>query len=435
MNTNSKLIVEKDFKIQTAEIITVGTEILLGQVLNTNAQFLARKLSDLGINCYFQQSVGDNEKRLIETLKLALSRADLIIITGGLGPTADDISLGVTSKLTNNNLVISETELEKLNKYLDNSGIVDIQNKNLNYKQVYLPEECIILPNDKGTAPGVIMKNKNADLSSGAGNLIILLPGPPKENSYMFENYAEQFIREHSEYVIENVYLKAFGLSESVAFLALKDIAAKQNPSVATYVFPDELIIRVSYKHKRTSNLEELYDTVKIVEDRLGQYIFSKNSYNLIETVFNKLVEKQKTISFAESCTAGLASSKLAEISGASKVLAGGIITYNIDIKTKVLGVPEDILNKHGAVSKETAIAMAKRALELFNSDFSIAITGNAGPSPSEGKEVGLVYISIYNGEKEIVKEFKFTGDRQKIRNKACQSAYYLLLKNFLEEE
>ena len=155
----------------------------------------------------------------------------------------------------------------------------------------------------------------------------------------------------------------------------------------------------------------------------------------MIETVFNKLVEKQKTISFAESCTAGLASSKLAEISGASKVLAGGIITYNIDIKTKVLGVPEDILNKHGAVSKETAIAMAKRALELFNSDFSIAITGNAGPSPSEGKEVGLVYISIYNGEKEIVKEFKFTGDRQKIRNKACQSAYYLLLKNFLEEE
>lgn len=434
MNNNNELLVDKDFKIETAEIITVGTEILLGQVLNSNAQYLARKLSNLGINCYFQQSVGDNEIRLIETLKLALSRADLVIITGGLGPTADDISLEVASKLTKNKLVVSESELEKLNYYLDSNGIIDIDNKNLNYKQVYLPEECIILPNDNGTAPGVIMKNKDADLAAGANNLIMLLPGPPKENTFMFENYAERFIKEHSEYEIENVYLRAFGLSESVAFLALEDIAAKQNPSVATYVFPDELIIRVSYKHKRTSNLEELYDTVKIVESRLGNYIFSKNSYNLVDTVFNKLLKNKQTIAFAESCTAGLASSKIADISGASEVLLGGMVTYNNDIKVRMLGVPESLIAEYGAVSKEAALAMSTNARLRFNSDFGIAITGNAGPNPSEEKEVGLVYIAISNKDEGIVEEFKFTGDRQKIRNKACQSAYYLLLKSFLED-
>ncbi len=434
MNNDNELLVDKDFKIETAEIITVGTEILLGQVLNSNAQYLARKLSNLGINCYFQQSVGDNEIRLIETLKLALSRADLVIITGGLGPTADDISLEVASKLTNNKLVISESELEKLNYYLEINGIIDIDNKNLNYKQVYLPEESIILPNDKGTAPGVIMKNKNADLAAGANNLIMLLPGPPKENTFMFENYAEKFIKEHSEYEIENVYLRAFGLSESVAFLALEDISTTQNPSVATYVFPDELVIRVSYKHKRTSDLQKLYDTVKIVESRLGNYIFSKDSYNLIETVFNKLMENKQTIAFAESCTAGLASSKIADISGASEVLLGGMVTYNNDIKVRMLGIPESLIAEHGAVSNEAALAMSTNARLRFNSDFGIAITGNAGPNPSEGKEVGLVYIAISSRRKDIVEEFKFTGDRQKIRNKACQSAYYLLLKSFLED-
>lgn len=434
MNNDNELLVDKDFKIETAEIITVGTEILLGQVLNSNAQYLARKLSNLGINCYFQQSVGDNEIRLIETLKLALSRADLVIITGGLGPTADDISLEVASKLTNNKLVISESELEKLNYYLEINGIIDIDNKNLNYKQVYLPEESIILPNDKGTAPGVIMKNKNADLAAGANNLIMLLPGPPKENTFMFENYAEKFIKEHSEYEIENVYLRAFGLSESVAFLALEDISTTQNPSVATYVFPDELVIRVSYKHKRTSDLQKLYDTVKIVESRLGNYIFSKDSYNLIETVFNKLMENKQTIAFAESCTAGLASSKIADISGASEVLLGGMVTYNNDIKVRMLGIPESLIAEHGAVSNEAALAMSTNARLRFNSDFGIAITGNAGPNPSEGKEVGLVCIAISSRRKDIVEEFKFTGDRQKIRNKACQSAYYLLLKSFLED-
>lgn len=434
MNNDNELLVDKDFKIETAEIITVGTEILLGQVLNSNAQYLARKLSNLGINCYFQQSVGDNEIRLIEALKLSLSRADLVIITGGLGPTADDISLEVASKLTNNKLVISESELEKLNYYLEINGIIDIDNKNLNYKQVYLPEESIILPNDKGTAPGVIMKNKNADLAAGANNLIMLLPGPPKENTFMFENYAEKFIKEHSEYEIENVYLRAFGLSESVAFLALEDISTKQNPSVATYVFPDELVIRVSYKHKRTSDLQELYDTVKIVESRLGNYIFSKDSYNLVETVFNKLMENKQTIAFAESCTAGLASSKIADISGASEVLLGGMVTYNNDIKVRMLGIPESLIAEHGAVSNEAALAMSTNAKLRFNSDFGIAITGNAGPNPSEGKEVGLVYIAISSRHKDIVEEFKFTGDRQKIRNKACQSAYYLLLKSFLED-
>ena len=434
MNNDNELLVDKDFKIETAEIITVGTEILLGQVLNSNAQYLARKLSNLGINCYFQQSVGDNEIRLIETLNLALSRADLVIITGGLGPTADDISLEVASKLTKNKLVVSESELEKLNYYLESNGIIDIDNKNLNYKQVYLPEECIILPNDKGTAPGVIMKNKDANLAAGANNLIMLLPGPPKENTFMFENYAERFIKEHSEYEIENVYLRAFGLSESVAFLALEDISRKQNPSVATYVFPDELIIRVSYKHKRTSDLQELYDTVKIVESRLDNYIFSKNSYNLVETVFNKLLKNKQTIAFAESCTAGLASSKIADISGASEVLLGGIVAYNNDIKVRMLGVPESLIAEHGAVSKEAALAMSTNARLRFNSDFGIAITGNAGPNPSEEKEVGLVYIAISNKDEGIVEEFKFTGDRQKIRNKACQSAYYLLLKSFLED-
>ena len=434
MNIDNELLVDKDFKIETAEIITVGTEILLGQVLNSNAQYLARKLSNLGINCYFQQSVGDNEIRLIEALKLSLSRADLVIITGGLGPTADDISLEVASKLTNNKLVISESELEKLNYYLEINGIIDIDNKNLNYKQVYLPEESIILPNDKGTAPGVIMKNKNADLAAGANNLIMLLPGPPKENTFMFENYAEKFIKEHSEYEIENVYLRAFGLSESVAFLALEDISTTQNPSVATYVFPDELVIRVSYKHKRTSDLQKLYDTVKIVESRLGNYIFSKDSYNLVETVFNKLMENKQTIAFAESCTAGLASSKIADISGASEVLLGGMVTYNNDIKVRMLGIPETLIAEHGAVSNEAALAMSTNARLRFNSDFGIAITGNAGPNPSEGKEVGLVYIAISSRRKDIVEEFKFTGDRQKIRNKACQSAYYLLLKSFLED-
>ena len=421
--------ISQDFKIEVAEIICVGTEILLGQIVNTNAQFLAKELSELGINSFYQEVVGDNKNRLLETIKLAMSRSDLVILTGGLGPTKDDISMEVAALASNNKLVENEQEKTKLLQYFSINRKIFTEN---NFKQILLPEDGIILPNEKGTAAGAIMSNKNPNAKP---SLIALLPGPPQENTHMFKNYLKPFLLEHSDYTIDNTYIRTFGIGESLLAEILDEYLSNfENPSIASYVFDSELVLRISYKHKRSSGKEKLDELSNKISKKLENYIFEIGDRPLKKVLFDLLKEKKKSVAFAESCTAGNVSAQLASLPGASAVLKGGAVVYDAESKIKVLNIKQELIKTYGTISKEVAENLAENIRILFNSDYGVGITGNAGPNAIEGKDKGLVYIAVSDSKCTVVEELMLSGDRLKVIEYATQSAYNLLRKRLLEK-
>ena len=372
----------------TAEIIAVGTELLLGNIANTNAQVLSQSLSALGINVFWHTVVGDNPTRLRQAVDTARHRADILITTGGLGPTYDDLTKETVCAACGKALVF---HLEIL------SDIADFYEKNLhapmpdnNRQQAMLPEGCVVFDNPVGTAPGCAFE---AD-----GVHVLMLPGPPHEMVTMLRRCAEPYLRSLSREIIVSHDIMTFGLGESyVDQLLHEKMSHMENPSLATYAKPCEVRLRATAKAQSAEQAEEmLAPVVDEVKTLLGPYVYGVDVTGLEEVCSALLLERALTLATAESCTGGLIARRITALPGASRVYRGGVVSYWTEVKAAVLGVPQDLLDQYGAVSEPTARAMAEGARRITGADIAVSVTGVAGPDPDErGNPVGLVFIGL----------------------------------------
>ncbi|CCQ93071.1 putative competence-damage inducible protein [[Clostridium] ultunense Esp] len=402
-----------------AEIISVGTEIVLGSTLNTNTYYLSKRLWEIGINVLYHTTVGDNPKLLEDVVNIGLERSDLLIFTGGLGPTADDMTKEVISKALGLKLELNKNMEDSLKDYFNQTNRLMSSN---NIKQAYLPEGAKILTNEIGTAPGIYIEWKEKKL--------ILLPGPPKEMELMFNKYVIPMIQQ--DYTIKIKTINTIGIGESTLETLLMDIIKDQdNPSLATYAKEGQVDIKIiakGYEEEKVNILLE--DIVKKVENRISKYIYSCDDETIEEIVFNKLKNKNMKIAFCESCTGGLVSSKFTQIPGASEVFERGIITYSNKAKIEEVGVSKKTLERYGAVSEQVAIEMARGLLNKTGVDITLSTTGIAGPSGgSSSKPVGLVFIGIATKEDSYAIKSIFAGDRKSIQNRAALKAFDELRK------
>ena len=397
-----------------AEIITVGTEILLGDILNTNCRYLSRELAAMGIEMYYQITVGDNEERLLKTLEESLNRSDIVICTGGLGPTEDDITKEVCAKYFGYELGLHKPSLDAMIERFKHMNRVPTKN---NEKQAYFPKEAYILKNDNGTAPGCIMEKE--------GKMIVVLPGPPKEMESMFENYVKPYLSKLTDDVIESEVLRIIGVGESKVENDILDIIDSQtNPTIATYAKGYECTLRITAKAK---SVEEAKELIKPMSDemkrRFGQSLYATGETSIEEVVAKMLVENNLKIAVAESCTGGMVSASLINYPGISSVFMEGCVTYSNEVKMKSLGVKKETLDVYGAVSDKCAKEMASGVAARYNTNVGIATTGIAGPGGgTDEKPVGLVYFGIYINGKVITKKYVFNGDRQGIRERATRT-------------
>ncbi|MHB1483895.1 MAG: competence/damage-inducible protein A [Saccharofermentanales bacterium] len=414
--------------INSIEILSVGTELLMGQIVNTNAAFLAGELTKIGIPSYYQTVVGDNKDRLESTIRRILDRSDAVIMTGGLGPTSDDITMEVAAKSVGLPLEFHQESADMIRSYF-NKMHREMAESNL--KQAMLPAGCIILVNNNGTAPGAVIESGRKTL--------IMLPGPPNEMRHMFNDSVKPYLERRAPVKILSRFVRLFGIGESQAESMVKDLIDNQtNPTIAPYCSEGECMFRVSYTQDHVSNAADeqvLTGLLNIVKDRFGDFIYEIGERNMPGVVFDLLSRSGKTVSFAESCTAGLATSMLAGIPGASKVLNGGVVAYRNDIKENVLGVPAGILAEHGAVSGETAESMAAGCRRIMHSDYAVSITGIAGPDGgTQEKPVGLVYLCLAGPGGVKGRELHLTGNRSRIRNIAALNAFDLLRRALLDD-
>lgn len=397
-----------------SEIIGVGTELLLGDTINTNASFLSRKLAELGIDVFYHTVVGDNVSRLKEVTKLALSRSNLIIYTGGLGPTKDDLTKEIVSEVLDLELEFINSHLIKLKTYFEKK---DTKMTNNNIKQAYLPKGSSVLNNDIGTAPGAFLDWK--------GKKIIFLPGPPKEMEFMFKKYTVPLLKQ--ENIIKSRVINTMGIGEASLEYMLEDLVNNQsNPTIATYAKQGQVEIRITGKGETEEEIDLLINPLTDkINKRIGKYIYSYNGES-IEEVFLKLLKKYgMKVAFCESCTGGLVSSRFTAIAGASQVFQRGIITYNNHSKIDELGVKENTLKTYGAVSKETAKEMAVGLLNKSGSDIALSTTGIAGPTGgTKEKPVGLVYIGLASKNESYAIKYVFSGDRKSIQHRATNKVF-----------
>jgi len=414
------VLIEGKIDSMKAEIIAVGTELLLGDILNTNAQFLSKELAILGIEVYHQTVIGDNGERLLEAFDEAFKRCDVVITSGGLGPTKDDITKEMAAKYFGKELTLNEEELKNIEKYFNKTGKKMTEN---NRKQAYFPKDDIILKNNNGTAPGAIMKGEN-------GGVIIVLPGPPKELIPMFKESVVPYLRNTTDSTLYSKVLRLFGIGESTMEDEIKDILESQtNPTVAPYAKELDLILRITSKAKNEEEAKKLIEPLeKQIRQRLPQYIYGENDDTLESVVGEKLIKENLTISSAESCTGGMLSARLVNVPSISKVFIEGAVTYSNQAKVSRLSVKKETLEKYGAVSKETAIEMAEGIAKTANTDIGISTTGIAGPDGGTNeKPVGLVYIGLYIKGNTLVKELNIKGNREKVRTRATIEALNFL--------
>ncbi|SHH12814.1 competence/damage-inducible protein A [Tepidibacter thalassicus] len=407
-----------------AEILCVGTELLLGDIVNTNAQFIAKELADLGIFVYYQSVVGDNPKRIKNSFEIAFSRADLVIVTGGLGPTKDDITKEVAAEYFNEKLVLDESSFNKIKEYFESQNRKMVEG---NKKQAYFPKDSIILPNDYGTAPGCIIEKDK--------KILILLPGPPKEMINMFKSYVIPYLNKYQDKVLVSKVLRLCGIGESHMEDVISDIMRNQtNPTIAPYAKQGEVIIRITARANSRKEAESLIIPIKNeIYLRLSEYIYGEGDTSLEAEVAKLLINKKLTIATAESCTGGLIASKLINYPGVSSVFIEGMVTYSNESKMKRLNVKKETLQKYGAVSEQTAIEMAVGIAKEAGTNIGLAVTGIAGPGGgSEEKPVGLVFIGLYINGNVKIKKLNLKGSREKIRNITSIKALDFLRKEIL---
>lgn len=410
----------------TAEIICVGTELLLGNIVNTNAAFLANGLADLGISCYYQTVVGDNHERLTETLKTAAKRADILILSGGLGPTKDDMTKETVAAFAGKKLVMDEISRQRIEAYFALRGIEPTEN---NWKQALIPEGSKVFDNDNGTAPGMVVDCKNCK--------VILLPGPPVELEPLFQDKVVPYLRELTPGAICSQTVKTCGLSESKVETEISDLIEKQaNPTIATYAKTGEVHIRVTAKADTEKEANKLIKpVVKELKNRFGNDIYTTDVNTTLEKALaDLLISAGMTITCAESCTGGLLSATIINVPGISELYKAGLITYSNKAKRKLLGVKKTTLDKYTAVSSQVAEEMVKGLLANSKADVGVAVTGLAGPDGgTKERPVGLVYISCNVKGKVTVKEYHFKGNREKIRQSAVAAALMLARSCVLE--
>ncbi|MBM6618371.1 competence/damage-inducible protein A [Bacillus suaedaesalsae] len=411
-----------------AEIIAVGSELLLGQIANTNAQFLSKQFAEIGVNVYYHTVVGDNPDRLKKAINVAQTRADLLIFTGGLGPTKDDLTKETIASVLEKKLRMDQEALESIEDYYRKVNRAMSEN---NKKQALVLEGSIVLPNKNGMAPGMFLSIKEMNY--------MLLPGPPKEMQPMFLEFGRQAILQEMKIieVIESRVLRFFGIGESQLETDIADLIDSQtNPTIAPLAGENEVTLRLTAKHSTVERATTLLDVVeKLIQERVGQFFFGYNDTTLPNEAMKVLKEKKLTISSAESLTGGLFSQYLTAIKGASSVVQGGVVCYSNESKRSILHVSKATLENDGAISEQCASELALNVKRLMNTDIGISFTGVAGPDTSEGKPVGTVYIGIALPNDNVkIYPLSLAGSRENIRERSVKYGCQYLIKEILNQ-
>ena len=418
------------------ELVCVGTELLLGNIVNTNAAYLAEMCARLGLSMYYQSVVGDNEERMTQVIAQAVDRSDVVILCGGLGPTQDDLTKEVTAKVMGMKLVEDEHTRNCIQEYMNNLfvGRPDAKITDNNWKQALVPEGALILDNANGTAPGLIIEEN--------GKIVILLPGPPNELKPMFENQVYPYLREKQPEVILSRMIKICGIGESAVEDKIRDmIDTQNNPTIATYAKTGEVHLRVTARAESEAEAKKMIKpVVRELKVRFGKNIYTTDEHKTLEEcVIDLLKDQELELTTVESCTGGALAARLVNVPGASDVLRQGLVTYSNKSKRKFTLVKKSTLKDEGAVSHKTAKEMAKGAVENTGCDVSVSVTGLAGPNGgTKEKPVGLVYIGCCYKGKTTVREFHFNGNRSKVREQAVVQGLVLLrdciLENYVNE-
>lgn len=410
------------------EILNVGTELLMGNIINTNSAYLAEQCTKEGHSVYYMTTVGDNENRLCEAIRTGVGRSQILLISGGLGPTMDDITKECVAKVCELKLIEDEKVREQIRQYFEIRGKFDIPNNN--WKQALVLTGATILPNRNGTAPALFLTYKNCH--------IFLLPGPPNELKPLFEQEVVPYLKQWQEGVFATSMIKLSGIGESFVEHQLSDLIKTQtNPTIAPYAKEGEVHLRVTAREKEEESAIVLLTPIvdKIVSQFQADVYTTKEEVTLEESVVSLLKQHHLKISTVESCTGGLIAGRLVNVSGASDVLEQGFVTYANKAKEQLVGVKKDTLMKYGAVSEETAKEMAYGVATRYQSDVGLSVTGIAGPTGgTKEKPVGLVYIGCYVKGKTFVKECRFSGNRSKIRDNSVAYALDFVRRIILEQ-
>lgn len=408
------------------ELISVGTEILLGNIVNTNAAFLSEKCAALGLSCYYQSVVGDNEERLCGTIKTALDRADIVILSGGLGPTQDDLTKECVAKVLGRTLTLDEHSKERIGEYFAKRGRHITEN---NWKQAMVPEGAIVVDNANGTAPGLIVPTDKKQ--------VLLLPGPPNELIPMFEQDMMPYLAKLQPGIIYSQIVKLCGVRESTVETQIQDLLAGQtNPTIAPYAKTGEVHFRVTAGAETEKEAKALIKpVVEELQRRFGDAVYStEEEVTLEKSIVDMLIKEHLTLATVESCTGGMISARFTNVPGVSEVFKTGYVTYSNKAKRKCVGVKKETLEKHGAVSRQVAKEMARGAVSFGKADVSISVTGIAGPGGGTAeKPVGLVYMACCVCGTTTVKEYHFSGNRNKIRESTVAGALILMRQCILD--
>ncbi len=410
-----------------AEIVSVGTELLLGQIVDTNAVYLAKLLSELGISVYRRVTVGDNRERLVAALRQALEDADIVLTIGGLGPTMDDITRDALAEAMDDTLHQSAEIAEQLRRFFLKRGMAVLES---NLRQAMVPTDGRAIPNPNGTAPGLLFEKKE--------RVAIALPGPPNEFIPMVNNHVVPYLRSLTggKGAIRSRVLRVAGVGESMAEELIKDLMMDQNPTVAPYAKVGEVHLRVTAMADDPETAEKMViERAELVRNRLGDAVYGEDEATLEQVVVALLTERGETVASAESCTGGLVSERITDVPGSSKVFPGGLVCYSNIVKTELAGVDQALIVEHGAVSREVGAALAAGARKKFGTTYGLGVTGIAGPDGgTEEKPVGLAYMAIASAEGVTVESAEFIGSRQVVRFRASQNILNLLRLHLLKE-
>ncbi len=408
-----------------AEIISVGTELLLGQVVNTDTAIVAQELSALGINLLYSAVVGDNVERLRHAVDTAISRSELLIMTGGLGPTTDDLTKETTAACAGKKLVLHQPSLERIQNYFNEKHVSENQEK-----QAWLPEGCTVFQNDNGTAPGCAFQAQS-------GCTVIMLPGPPSELEPMLKNYVVPFLKKGQEHVIVSHNVHIYGRGEAPVAQLLDDLMNGENPTLAPYAKEGECYMRVTAKAPTVEEADEMCrPLIEEIRRRVGDFVYSVDVESLEELVVGELAAQGKTLATAESCTGGLLSKRITDVAGASAVFHMGVVTYANQAKEDLLGVSHETLERWGAVSSQTAREMAQGIVRRSQADLGIGITGIAGPDGGTAeKPVGLIYIALSDGERTwVTKRHPIGRTKSRAWHRHCAASQALdMVRRYLE--
>ena len=408
----------------TAHVICIGNEIMLGHINNTNAQYASKNLSDIGIKTTEQISIPDDSETIISTIKNSLRSANIIVISGGLGPTVDDITLDCISKALDRRLVFNNKVASHIKAHFIKRGLKMPKN---NLRQALIPEGAKYILNNIGSAPGLIITGRGETSTT-----LIALPGVPFELYPMFEKTVIPYLinRFQPDKTIRSRIIKITGLAESKVNEKIEDILKiSGNVEMGIYPHPEEITVKITVTEKNAKSADAIIKKIeRRIKSRLGKHIFGYDDETLEEIVGGLLLKKKKTLAIAESCTGGLLADRITDVSGSSKYLRMGVVTYSNESKNRLLSVPQETIKKYGAVSKQVAALMAKNIRLLANASIGIGISGIAGPTGgSKKKPVGLIYIALSTKKNTICKEFRFLGQRNIIKHKATQAALDLI--------